>query len=175
MFLSSTQVLFVLLGILLYWFLLPKNANHDLPPGPRPLPLVGNILDLPPPGRPEFQHWFQLKAKYGPISSVTVLGTTLVMLQSNEAIQEIMVKKLTKTSARPHLHFANELCGFGVLTPGLTYGPEHRLHRKFMRQQMGTKNLVRQFYDIEDVESRRFLLRVLNRPDDLIKHIKTYV
>ncbi|KAJ3539528.1 hypothetical protein NM208_g5454 [Fusarium decemcellulare] len=173
MLLILTQLVFVLLCIALYWLLIQRKPSNDLPPGPKPLPLVGNILDLPPAGKPEYQHWIKLKSKYGPVSSVTVLGTTMVILQSNEAIQDIMVKKSTKTGGRPDLYFADELCGFGVFTSNITHGPTHRLHRKFMHQQMGTKTLAGQFYGIQDVESRRFLLRVLDDPDNLIKHIKT--
>ncbi|KAK7421223.1 hypothetical protein QQX98_002353 [Neonectria punicea] len=42
-----------------------------------------------------------------------------------------------------------------------------------MHQQMGTKKLSENFFAIQDLESRRFLLRVLENPTNLITHIKT--
>ncbi|KPM43144.1 O-methylsterigmatocystin oxidoreductase [Neonectria ditissima] len=165
--------LVVLAGILLYYLRSWLKVNHDLPPGPKPLPIVGNILDLPPPGTPEYQHWIKFKTLYGPISSITVLGTTLVMIHSNQAAHEILSKKSTKTSGRPSLYFADKMCGFGGLTPNLAYNSTHRLHRKLMHQQMGTKKITENFFTIQDLESRRFLLRVLDDPANLIKHIKT--
>jgi hypothetical protein len=41
------------------------NARAPLPPGPRRLPLVGNIADLPPSGTPEYLHWLKHKDLYG--------------------------------------------------------------------------------------------------------------
>lgn len=122
---------------------------------------------------PEYQHWIKFKDAYGPISSVTVFGTTLVIVHSPEAAHELLSKMSTKTSGRPYFYFADEMCGFGTLTSNIGYGPTHRLHRKFMHQEIGTKVLVEKFYDIQDVESKRFLLRVLEDPARLIEHIKT--
>jgi hypothetical protein len=45
------------------------NARAPLPPGPKRLPLVGNIADLPPSGTLEYLHWFKHKELYG-ITSV---------------------------------------------------------------------------------------------------------
>lgn len=39
-----------------------------LPPGPKPSFLVGNLNDLPPPGKQEWQHWLQHKDIYGMLS-----------------------------------------------------------------------------------------------------------
>jgi hypothetical protein len=163
----------VLLSSLLCYFWGRRKVGHSLPPGPRPLPICGNIMHLPPQGTPEYQHWIKFKDLYGPISSVTVLGTTMVILQCNRAVQDILGKMSTRTSGRPNFYFANEMCGFGGLTPNLGYTSTHRLHRKFMHMQMGTKTLVERFHDIQDLESRRFLLRVLDNPTNLIAHIKT--
>lgn len=172
---ASVQITALLLSSFLYYLLSRWKATRNLPPGPRSLPIVGNILDLPPSGMPEYQHWAKFRERYGPVSSLTVLGTTLVIIQCERAVQEILIKTSSKSSGRPHLHFANDMCGLGGLTPNLTHNSMHRLHRKLMHQTMGTKNLVQKFYGIQDVESRRFLLRVLDDPDNVIAHIKTYV
>ncbi|KAG5967829.1 hypothetical protein E4U56_000649 [Claviceps arundinis] len=149
-----------------------SKSTLRLPPGPKGLPIVGNVFDLPPEGIPEYEHWLKLKDVYGPISSMSVLGTTLVILHSHEAVQELLVKKSTRTSARPAFYFSN-MCGLGNLTPLLTSGPVHRQHHKLMHQKMGTKLLATRFSSTQDVESRRLLLRALDDPEHLMEHIKT--
>jgi hypothetical protein len=47
------------------------KALAPLPPGPRKLPLVGNITDLPPSGKLEYLHWFEHKDLYG--TSISLL------------------------------------------------------------------------------------------------------
>lgn len=43
-----------------------RNSNRPpLPPGPKGLPLLGNLNDLPKPGVLEAEHWLKLKKLYG--------------------------------------------------------------------------------------------------------------
>lgn len=43
-----------------------KNAGRPpLPPGPKGLPVVGNVNDLPKPGDFEAHHWIKHKERYG--------------------------------------------------------------------------------------------------------------
>jgi hypothetical protein len=42
-----------------------RKIKAPLPPGPRGLPIIGNIQDLPPAGKPEWEHWLKLKDLYG--------------------------------------------------------------------------------------------------------------
>ncbi|KAM0351724.1 hypothetical protein ACHAPU_002236 [Fusarium lateritium] len=82
------------------------------PPGPKPFPLIGNLRDFPAPDVPEYQHWLQHKDLYRPVSSVTLLGTTLVIIHDKKAAQDLLEKASIKTSGRPSITFANKLCGY---------------------------------------------------------------
>lgn len=166
--------IFALVGCIIYHqFFRKKDALLSLPPGPRALPIIGNLLDLPPAGTPEFQHWLPFKDLYGPLSSVTVLGQTMVIIQDKQAAHEIMNEMSLKTSSRPKAVFAYELCGFDDFTSGKPYDETFRLHRKVMHQQAGTKVLVKRFNPIQDAESRHLLQRILDDPDNLVKHFRT--
>jgi hypothetical protein len=87
------------------------NANQTLPlpPGPKGLPLVGNISDLPPQGSQEYLHWKQFKERYGPLSSVTILGQTMIIIHDREIALELMEKRASKHSGRPNMKFAMEM------------------------------------------------------------------
>lgn len=170
------QGIVVALAFVIYrLFFRKKQTLLPVPPGPKPLPILGNINDLPPPGVPEYEHWLPFKDKYGPVSSVNVLGQTMVILHDSDAVMELLEKTSMKTSARAYLFFATEMCGFGDFLPAMPYDDEFRQHRKYIHQQLGTLALAARFSDVQDVESKRLLLRVLNDPENFMEHIKAYV
>jgi hypothetical protein len=80
-----------------------------LPPGPKGLPLVGNINDLPPQGSQEYLHWLKFKERYGPLSSITVLGQTMIIIHDRDTALELMEKRASKHSGRPNMKFAMEM------------------------------------------------------------------
>ncbi|KAK8912956.1 hypothetical protein H634G_10251 [Metarhizium anisopliae BRIP 53293] len=159
------------LGLLLCQRLLKRKAGYRLPPGPKPLPIVGNILDLPPKGEPEFLHWFKHKDTYGPISSITVMGLNLIIFHDKEAAHAVMGKKAQKTSARPQLNFAT-LCGFENFLITHQYNNTYRKHRKMVHQEIGTKSLSAGFQGTQEKEALHFTLQTLHDPDNILKHLK---
>ncbi|KAI5923092.1 cytochrome P450 [Camillea tinctor] len=166
-------IILSLIGIILYNIYFQKKARPNLPPGPKPVPLLGNIRDLPPKGSLEYQHWLKFKDIYGPISSIAVLGQSLIILHDRQAVSYLLEKSSAKTSGRPDLHFARKLCGYGDLLTLEQYDTTFRQRRKLIHQNMGSRGTAARFRDIQDMESHRFLLRVLNDPANLIQHLKT--
>ncbi|RGP80072.1 o-methylsterigmatocystin oxidoreductase [Fusarium longipes] len=164
-----------LAALLVYYVLFPKKKQTGLPlpPGPKPLPVIGNLLDLPPAGTAEYKHWAKHKELYGPISSLNILGQPMIILNSPDAMHELLEKRSTKTSSRPSAKFGGELCGFHCMLPLIPYGDKFRYYRKLVHQQMGTKLICSEFRDTQDLESLRFLIRTIERPEDFQKHIKT--
>jgi len=102
-------VLAIGLYILKKLYLDRKSNALPLPPGPKGLPLLGNVNDLPPPGAPEYQHWLKHKDQYGPISSVTVLGQTLIILHDKQAAFELMERRANIHSGRPKMKFGFDM------------------------------------------------------------------
>lgn len=172
------MIVFWVLGFLAVAYLLNRRllSKHSpvgrLPPGPKPWPVVGNVMDLPTPGKPEHEHWLSHKDTYGPISSVTVFGRPMIILHDREALHELMEKTSLKTSGRPEFEFAN-LCGYDQYFSLQGYTDEFRRGRKFVHKQFGTKELVSRNYIVLEEEAAHLLLRVLETPQDLVQHIKT--
>ena len=106
----------VLLGLyVLSSYFSPRRP--DLPPGPKPLPLVGNLFDLPK--GPPWLHWDKFRKLYGPISSVTVLGRPLIILNDREVAVDLLEKSAAKYSDRPRLAFSEMCVLFFIFTQTL--------------------------------------------------------
>src|SRR4051794_23138567 len=72
-----------------------------LPPGPKGIPIFGNVNDMPKPGILECHHWLKHKDLYGPISSVTVLGQTFVIINDPAIAFELLRDRSAIHSSRP--------------------------------------------------------------------------
>lgn len=105
----ASALLLLVLSLIVWVRSRVRKSNDPLPPGPRGLPLLGNIKDLPPPGKLESLHWLKHKDVYGPISSVTVLGQTLVFIHDKNIAVELLEKRSAIYSGRPRLKFGFDM------------------------------------------------------------------
>lgn len=89
--------------------LVRSKNGLPLPPGPKGIPILGNVNDMPKPGVPECYHWLEHKDTYGPISSVTVLGSTFVIINDAQIAFELLRDRSSIHSSRPSQVFSGEL------------------------------------------------------------------
>ncbi|OQE21680.1 hypothetical protein PENSTE_c011G00749 [Penicillium steckii] len=153
--------------------LFSQKPVAKLPPGPKGKPIIGNLLDLPPSGHQECIHWFKHKEIYGPISSVTVLGKTIVLINDRKLAVQILEKNSAKHSSRPRLVFADELSGWGTAPSGQNNTPLLRAYRRAMAKVIGTRASASKFDSLLEDETRRFAWRVLQTSDKFVDHIRT--
>jgi hypothetical protein len=82
---------------------------QPLPPGPKGIPFLGNVNDMPKPGMLECHHWLQHKDLYGPISSLTVLGQTFVIINDPDIAFELLRDRSAIHSSRPGQIFSGQM------------------------------------------------------------------
>lgn len=154
-----------------------KSTNNEakLPPGPKGLPLVGNMFDFPPASIPEYRHWAKLREKYGPVISLSILGQKVIVIHDLAIAEHLMNVKLSKTSSRPHMTFANEMAGFDNILVSKSPKLDLQLYRKIAYDHLGTEKKVSQFWRFQEMETARLLLLTLDNPNDLIRHFKVYL
>ncbi|KAF3136047.1 hypothetical protein TWF594_008019 [Orbilia oligospora] len=152
------------------------SANNPrklpLPPGPTGLPILGNIANLPPPGSPEWQHWLKHKDLYGPISSVTVFGQTIILIHSKDIASELLDKRSAKYSSRPFMHFTSEMVGYKHMMGMMDYNDHLRIQRKMTAKRIGSKSLITGFLSSIELQVRRFLQQTMNSPENLHKNLQ---
>ncbi|KAK7745701.1 hypothetical protein SLS62_009667 [Diatrype stigma] len=149
-----------------------NDGTPPLPPGPKGLPIVGNVNDLPQPGVFEAHHWLKYKDLYGPISSITIMGGTIVIINDARIAIELLEKRSVKHSSRPRQVFAGEMIGWEHSLALSQYNDRFRTYRKNMSRIIGSKTAAAQFYDLQDAEVCHFLRHVLDSPENLVEHIR---
>ena len=154
--------------IIIQYFWANKKQTVPLPPGPKPLPIVGNVRDLPPKGMAEYDHWRKHTDIYGPVSSVTLMGQVVVFIHKAELAHAFLGKQTAISSNRPSLEFSCGMCGYDETLPLMPFGHNFAMSRKLVLRQMGTNNAVSRFDDALNVEVRRLMLRILKEPSETL-------
>ncbi|KAH7097930.1 cytochrome P450 [Auriculariales sp. MPI-PUGE-AT-0066] len=91
-------------GLLVLALAVRRRSRLPLPPGPPGLPILGNALDIPAEyGWVKFAEWSQ---QYGDVTHLTALGRHIVILGSQEAVNDLLVKRGANYSDRPVLPMA---------------------------------------------------------------------
>ncbi|KAL5363253.1 cytochrome P450 [Aspergillus floccosus] len=163
-----------LVGLYLLNWVSTRKLRATLPPGPPRKPVVGNLGDLPSHTDKAWEYWLKHKELYGPISSLTVCGQNVIIINDARIAVELLEKHSLAHSSRPHATFA-EMAGWDDILGSVQYGEHFRAVRRALHQEIGSKVSVARFNHIQEVEARRFLFRVLNDPESLVHHIRKEV
>ncbi|KAK0436560.1 cytochrome P450 [Armillaria borealis] len=169
--LATLDIAIVLAGLAFVWRLFRRNnGNAPFPPGPKGLPVIGNLLDMPT--EKEWLTFAKWGDKYGDMASVGILGRRLVVLNSAQMAISILDKKSSIYSDRPVVGMGGELIGWKNSLPLMPYGARFRNHRRLAHQLFGTNVTMNQFLPMLELETRRSLKRILTRPEELSEHIR---
>ncbi|KAF8348622.1 cytochrome P450 [Amanita rubescens] len=168
---SSTDATVVLSAVLLFlWFRGNKTSGPPLPPGPKKLPLLGNLLDMPT--EHEWLKFTTWAGQYGNMVSVSVFGQQYIIVNSAKTAVELLEKKSRIHSDRPVIQMGGELVGWRDTLVLIPYGHRFRNYRKMFHQVIGTHDAMSKFYHIEEMETHRFLKDIQAKPEQLAAHIR---
>ncbi|KAJ8475189.1 hypothetical protein ONZ51_g6728 [Trametes cubensis] len=139
-----------------------------LPPGPKPLPIIGNALDVPT--EMMGQRFREMTEKYGDVVYLDALGQPMIILGSHEAANELLEKRSANYSDRvPSV--MRLISGWEWTFVLMPYGQEWRRRRKEMHQFIHP-NAVAQYQPLQQRETVKFLNRLLNQPEDFLHHVR---
>ncbi|XP_039105493.1 cytochrome P450 2B11-like [Hyaena hyaena] len=122
----------VLMGLLLLLARAHPKAHGRLPPGPHPLPFLGNILQMDRRGL--LKSFLQLREKYGDVFMVYLGPKPVVMLCGTEAIREALVDQAEVFAGRGTISSVERVFqGYGVI---FANGERWKLLRRFSLSTM---------------------------------------
>ncbi|KAJ3484834.1 hypothetical protein NLI96_g5364 [Meripilus lineatus] len=143
------------------------------PPGPKGLPWLGNIFQIPYDSAWEvYREWG--KQFESDIIRVRAPGMNIVILNSVAAITDLFEKKSAIYSDRPYSTLLHELVGFGWALAASGYGERLRDLRKVLHQEFNA-DAVKRYRVIETQFCYQLLNDIFHEPDRFSYHIRRMI
>ncbi|EJT98942.1 cytochrome P450 [Dacryopinax primogenitus] len=152
--------------MLVLWRQVRPSSRPPLPPGPRPIPLIGN-LSLPKDYRVTFR---ELADKYGEVVNFCIFGKNLILLNSKRAVTELLEKRATTSFGRQKLVMAHELVGLKYMFSQVSDPVLHRQYRRVFSAVFGPRP-SRAFWDIQTLQIRKLTAKLLTSTSEYSAHI----
>ncbi|XP_042026273.1 cytochrome P450 71A1-like [Salvia splendens] len=155
-------LLSITVPILLIFYLLHKTktrAKTTLPPGPPPLPLIGNLHQLATAPDPHI-YLHHLSKKHGPIIHMKLGSIPTIVVSSPELAKQVMKIQDLAFCSRPKLLGLQKL-SYNSSDIGFTpYNKEWREMKKITRIHLLSSKKVQSYRPIREQEIARMIARI---------------
>ncbi|KAF9894656.1 hypothetical protein FE257_006544 [Aspergillus nanangensis] len=151
--LSPPQYYFAAAGVLAFIYIVYRiRQSPRLPPGPRKLPLIGNLHQLgDKPMHVTCQEWHR---QYGPLIHLQLGLDRIIVVGNAQVARDLLDKKGAIYSSRPRFTMAHDCVTRGFHTATLPYGPRWRLHNRLQLSVLNKRMVMkcRQFQEFESLQ-----------------------
>ncbi|KAJ5706838.1 hypothetical protein N7488_006639 [Penicillium malachiteum] len=163
---SSLIVLFLLK------YAIKSRRPQNFPPGPRGLPIIGNIHQLPL--RKGFLVQKEWSKQYGTIIGFKLGPLNAVVLNSYHHVKELFDKRGAIYSSRPENYAAQQIiCPNNIHILLAEYGPQWRALRKAVQGLLNI-NADTALHPIQVSEATQTMCQLLEDPENYDNHIRRY-
>ncbi|XP_033014430.1 cytochrome P450 2G1-like [Lacerta agilis] len=139
------------------------HKEGKLPPGPTPLPFIGNLLQIKT--SEPFKSFLALQQKYGPVFTVYLGPRRVVVLCGHEAVKEALVDQAEEFSGRGELaSIDRNFNGFGV---ALANGERWRQLRRFSLTTLRNFGMGKRSIEERIQEEAQYLLEEFRKTKGL--------
>ncbi|KAG2118778.1 cytochrome P450 [Suillus discolor] len=147
-----------------------RNRQNKLPPGPVPLPLLGNVLSLDT--KAAWLTYTKWAAAYGDLFFVRLLSQEVVVLNSQHVAEALLDKRSRIYSDRPYLATI-EPFGWSVVFAFTGYGNEWRLSRRLFHQTFRSDSALK-FRPMQIKQAREMILNLIDDAQNYHSHFATF-
>lgn len=145
--------------------------RRRMPPGPPPLPFLGNKLQIPATKQwVQFQRWADT---YGPLFTLWVGRRPTVVISDPVVAADLLEARSSKYSSRPRMVAMGELLWDHASILVQPYGKPWSVRRRLLHLAM-TPRALRLYKPVQQAEARRLAHRLLARPADYVKLVETF-
>ncbi|KAG8971536.1 hypothetical protein FRC05_011013 [Tulasnella sp. 425] len=143
------------------------------PPGPRPFPILGNILEMP---QSKFAiAYTRLGEKYGPLTWLTIPGQNILVVNSYEAAKELLEKRAVTFADRPRFTMLNEVLGLSDYFAFTGYNNNWRKQRAYLKVPLSAPVVKRDYSALLEVKAQEYLERCFVRPENFLAELNRTV
>ncbi|KAJ5952042.1 Cytochrome P450 E-class group I [Penicillium vulpinum] len=157
--------------ILIAWLRRDRRLNSI--PGPKTYPLIGVGYKLPAKAPVLFRQW---ALEHGDVFKIRVGWYNWVVINTPEAIREILEKQATKTSSKAPSPMGHDIVTGGKRMPTMPYGPHWRAQRSVVRQ-VTTVPITATFVPSQEFETKQLLFDLAMDNDNqqnFYQHMRRY-
>ncbi|KAH6645425.1 cytochrome P450 [Truncatella angustata] len=142
----------------------------DYPPGPPTLPILGNLHQMPTKDpHIQFRKWSK---EYGSIYSVMAGTRTVIVLNTDEVVKELLDKRGAIYSSRPDSYIIDLVTGgskFGLMP----YNNTWKSCRAVFKSNLSPES-AKTYVPYQDLESKQMSNDLLQEPEHFKDHIRRF-
>lgn len=158
---TSMAILLLFLAFIYLFLTMGSRGKGRLPPGPKPLPLLGNLLQLR--SQDMLSSLTKLSKEYGSVYTVYLGPRRVVVLSGYQAVKEALVDQGDEFSGRgSYPVFFNFTKGNGI---AFSNGDRWKALRRFSMQILRNFGMGKRSIEERILEEGRFLLAELQKTE----------
>ncbi|EGO21511.1 hypothetical protein SERLADRAFT_440764 [Serpula lacrymans var. lacrymans S7.9] len=173
---TNIHSLVPILGVLVSLFVVrlmvnnrEKHARCSLPPGPRPFPVVGNVMSVN--SKEPWVTYTDWGKTYGPLVYSRLFNKDVIVINSERIAKDILDRRSSVFSDRPTL-ITMDLFGWSWNVTFMPYGERWRQCRRLFHQTFRPEAALT-YRPVQMCKVHQLLMNLLETPHEYGSHLQT--